>query len=195
MAIGDKFKVHVLYRNNALNLTAENGLAFTQLSEEVSETAPMDLVDRFRAEVEAELKECFQNTWFIEGYRVTTLPGHLVTYETAIVPVLGTMSGDPLPPQVAGIVSVRTAGTGKSSRGRFYLPPAAESANTSEGLVAGTHLTAVQDVVTALLGMSDTSIAYAEWEWGVWSEKHQTIAPVINGIARNKWGTIRGRTR
>lgn len=195
MAIGDKFKIHARWRNNALNLTAENSFAFTQTSTEVVSPPAADLVDRFRGEAEASYINLTHNTWFIESYIVTALPSNLVVYEQAIAVTAGTMTGDPLPPQVSMLISLRTSGTGKTSRGRVFIPPAAESANTSEGLVAQSQISNGLAFVAELLGMNDANASFAEWELGIWSEKEQTIAPVIVGIPRNKWATQRGRTR
>lgn len=45
----------------------------------------------------------------------------------------GSVAGDPLPPQTALCVTLRTAFAGRSFRGRIYLPGAAESANDNTG--------------------------------------------------------------
>lgn len=54
--------------------------------------------------------------------------------------VVGTGTGDLLPPQTALCVTLRTAQVGQSYRGRVYLPGFAESINTATGTATGTTL-------------------------------------------------------
>ena len=49
----------------------------------------------------------------------------------------GTLSGDPLPPQTAGLISLRTHLAGKSRRGRQYTPFPTEDASDPEGRPTG----------------------------------------------------------
>ncbi len=69
--------------------------------------------------------------------------------------LVGTNVGDPLPPQNAVVVSLRTAKATRAGRGRFYLPPFAESevvngllTSTAQGQVS----TAAQKMVQSLNG-------------------------------------------
>lgn len=57
-------------------------------------------------------------------------------YLDASAPVVGTGTGDLLPPQVAIVVTLRTALAGQSYRGRVYLPGFAEGTNSSTGTSA-----------------------------------------------------------
>lgn len=66
----------------------------------------------------------------------------------------GTSVADALPANVASVVTLRTALTGKSKRGRVYIGGFAEDQNTSSGVAADAAATAavafLQDVSTAL---------------------------------------------
>jgi len=62
----------------------------------------------------------------------------------------GLVVGECLPNQNAIVVGLRTGRKGKRFSGRLYLPPPVE-ANTSNGLVTGTQLTAVQALAQLLI--------------------------------------------
>lgn len=64
--------------------------------------------------------------------------------------VTGTVAGDPLPPQTAGCITLRTALSGKSFRGRVYLGGAAEPDNIAGGLMSSTFQTAAVAFLTAV---------------------------------------------
>jgi len=58
--------------------------------------------------------------------------------ESNLGPLTGSISGDPLPRQVAGLIRWRTNLPGRSGRGRSYIPFAAETGNsTGIGPTAG----------------------------------------------------------
>jgi hypothetical protein len=71
-------------------------------------------------------------------------------YISVEAPVAGTGSGDALPNQLAGVVTLRTALAGKSFRGRVYFSGAIEDENTSDGRIAGELNTALVDFMTAV---------------------------------------------
>lgn len=62
----------------------------------------------------------------------------------------GLVVGECLPNQNAIVVGLRSGFKGKRFSGRFYLPPPVE-ANTTNGLVTGAQLTAVQALASLLL--------------------------------------------
>jgi hypothetical protein len=72
--------------------------------------------------------------------------------------VAGTAVGDNMPSEVCAVITLRTAGAGKSFRGRVYLSGWAESENTATGLQAATVGTSgvafIGAINTALLGSS-----------------------------------------
>lgn len=194
MAVGDKYKLRVQWRNNALNLTAENSFAYEALEATIFDTQEEDLVEAFRFTAEAEYINCVQNTWFIEQYLVAPLPLEQVTFQNVPGVVAGTLSGDPMPPQIACVVTIRSGEPGRSKRGRVYLPPANEANNTSEGLVAGSYITLAQSFINEAL-LIGNSIDTATYALGIWSEKLQTFVRATHGVPKNKWATQRGRTR
>jgi hypothetical protein len=64
--------------------------------------------------------------------------------------VPGTATGDPLPPQIAQCVTLRTASAGKSFRGRIYLPGYTEAASDTSGQVSVAARTAAAAFVNAI---------------------------------------------
>lgn len=69
--------------------------------------------------------------------------------------VAGTLTGDILPPQIAIVVTLRTAQAGRSFRGRVYLPGFAEGTNSAAGV--STAGTAPVGFITALKAALVTS--------------------------------------
>lgn len=59
-------------------------------------------------------------------------------------PVAGTAVGGALPPEVALVVTERTAGAGRSFRGRIFLPGFDKTATTSAGAATGGAVSATQ---------------------------------------------------
>lgn len=62
----------------------------------------------------------------------------------------GTAVGDPLPAEVALCITLRTGQSGKSFRGRCFLPGFAESTNDTNGLISTAASTAAVAFITAV---------------------------------------------
>lgn len=73
--------------------------------------------------------------------------------------VVGTASGDALPPNVAAMVNKITARPGRAGRGRFFLPGISEAAVSPAGVIAGATLTQfaddLDDMRAAMLGITE----------------------------------------
>jgi len=84
---------------------------------------------------------------------------NLVEYFNTNTGTAGTGSAEPLPNQLAAVVTLRTEFAGKSYRGRLYFSGADEDQNTSQGLIEGAYNTALVAFVTAVSGaMADEGI-------------------------------------
>lgn len=198
MAFGaNDVKLHVRCRNNALNVTAENGLAFSLSSTLVFDTIGEDLVQAWIGEVETLYLSIMHSDWFIDSYAVTNLPAGEVLYELGRGSTFaGDLGGDALAPQLAGLISWRTGTTGRTGRGRTYLPPTSETQSQANGLVSGAHVGFIGDVADAIIGMASTlSITYAQYDLAIASLKDNEMHYVTSYVVRNKWATQRGRTR
>lgn len=64
--------------------------------------------------------------------------------------VVGTETGDALPPQVAACITLRTAGSGKSFRGRVYVGGGGETDNAGAGVMSTGFQTAAINFITAV---------------------------------------------
>jgi len=193
MAIGDRYVLRMQWRNGSSLLLAENSFAFEQVTAIVEPTVGEDLVGRFRTEVEPTFTQLVQTNYILERYTVAELPSKLLIYEEVITGVTGSVGGDPLPPQVAGVITLRTPTLGRRGRGRLYLPPTGESYNTGGQPSAGYKSGAI-GVMDLIYAMSTANASYAEWLWGVWSTADQAFRIITSYSPRVLWGTQRGRT-
>ena len=105
-------------------------------------------------------------------------------------PQVGTATGQPLPPQVAALLSWQTALRGRSYRGRTYLVGFAE--NFSDGRSVDSA------IVASMESARDAILAFGTW--GVISRFHDGVqrpTGVINtftgGTAHSRWRTQRRR--
>lgn len=85
----------------------------------------------------------------------------------------GTNTDEPLPPQVAVAVSLRTNLATKEGRGRFYLPPLATGAD-----LGGEIIVAAQDAILAGAQAALTSLGTAGFPVVVYHRDLQTGTPV-----------------
>jgi len=194
MAIGDVFTIHAQWRLTNGSLTAENQFHFKQLDDLIFDTPGEDLVEAFKNEVEPSYIQCVSGQWGIVNYIVKEQPSNLTVYEEAVPDHSGALSGDALPPQVATILSYKSAHPGRTGKGRVYLPPANEASSGTLGTPGSTLNSSVEtlgDDLMAVVGV----VSYASWQWGVWSEKDQAFYPTTQAISRFRFATQRGRTR
>lgn len=88
----------------------------------------------------------------IRDLRSTNLP----EFRDTGTAVIGTGTGEIMPPNIAAVVTLRTAGSGKSFRGRIYFGGFTETENTINGIAApavGTSIVAfAQAIDTAVTG-------------------------------------------
>jgi hypothetical protein len=103
----------------------------------------------------------------------------------------GTGGGNILPPQLAMVVSWRTALAGRGYRGRNYIGPIASGVPAANGQISPAIVTTCQNAVNAFVanvnGMSPTSNLV------VWSPTRSDGELTLSGIVRSKIGTLRSR--
>lgn len=128
-----------------------------------------------------------------------------VVYEyTVSPPVTGSSEDDDLPPQLAAVVSWRTAVGGRAGRGRTYIAGLAENANTEEAGPSGALITALNTWAETIrtIGEGLVVISYFQGHTFGGSTGHKTIptprvAPLVNdvvtGSANVTFGTMRSR--
>jgi hypothetical protein len=103
----------------------------------------------------------------------------------------GTLAGNALPPQLASVVSLRSATPGPKGRGRFYLPIGSTSILAADGLIP---LVTRQDVIDNFKTyFNAVSAATGTPALVVWSRVHGVMAPVTRIQMGSVWDTQRRR--
>lgn len=107
----------------------------------------------------------------------------------------GTATGQALPEQTCGVITLRTDLGGPRYRGRVYIPFPAEDSNDSDAKPTTAYydnLTLLGDVLAA--GMSPGSGGNTvDMVPVIWSRKYGTWRDVTGRQSRFKWGTQRSR--
>lgn len=88
----------------------------------------------------------------------------------------GTQTGDALPPQNAVVVQLRSAGKGRRTRGRFFLPGISETSTTNALLIAP-QATAVASLASGLLSNYGPTGSQGSFHLVVWSPIDLTPPP------------------
>lgn len=113
-------------------------------------------------------------------------------YVSAAAAVPGTGAGNPLPNEVAAVVTLRTALAGRRYRGRAYLGGFIVGENDATGrIVAGLNTAMVTFMTNVQTDMAAQGITLA-----VLSRKYLLATPVASITARDtSWDTQRSRKR
>jgi hypothetical protein len=98
-------------------------------------------------------------------------------------------AGGPFPPQLAAVITWRTASVGKSYRGRTFLGPM-DAVATGGALWIAAFGAAMIAASNALVAASN---AAATWKLVVYSPKHNTFAPVTSAASSQNMRTMRSR--
>lgn len=167
------------------------------------------LIDAWQANARAAYRAIFKNTdtpvdVITAAHVCGAVPLRALAQEVEVAPNRagseGNDSSQPLPTFNAAVVSVRTAYSGKSRRGRFYIGGLSE-ANT-DGNVLGSLQARIQAYVTALMANFSGANAAGGWSLVVHSRKLAAVpgtqcqdssALVTAMIVRNEVGTMRSR--
>lgn len=138
-----------------------------------------------------EVDNLLQNSlsYVVEGEveLVDNITGQVEGIETTDnVSGTGTLTGDPLPPNVQGLIRWRTGvyNNGREIRGRTFIPGMGEVQSVN-GAPGGPTVAALTTAAGNLIGSSTSELV-------VWSRKGQ-FATVVSGSGWNKWATLRSR--
>jgi len=107
-------------------------------------------------------------------YDMTAIDGPVI-HVTTDLPVAGTIVADPMAANAAAVISFRTAGRGRSARGRIYVGPLAETMSDD-----GLHLNTSYH--TTLVAAADTIPAIGE---GI-SWTHVVVSFQLNNVVREE---------
>lgn len=107
----------------------------------------------------------------------------------------GTVTGDTLPRQVTGLLSLRTNEAGPRRRGRVYVPFPGEFHNAANAIPSAAYTNLLSELGDALkANASITSGANtADLRPVIWSRVGGTSADLTVVLARQKWATQRRR--
>jgi len=107
----------------------------------------------------------------------------------------GTVAGDPLPSQCAGLISWRTALAGKRNRGRTYMPFPAEADNAVTEFPSADYQARLQTLASTLenITLLNTEAGDIFLRMQVNSVAGNTFTDVDGYLIRAKWATQRRR--
>lgn len=126
--------------------------------------------------------------------RIFPLP---LTVETVVSSQAGPglVTGDPLPKQTSGVITLRTGFAGRKFRGRVYVPFPGESDNTGSGFPGGGYLNALialapdfQTEFTVVNGAGSSVLVPI-----IWHRRTMTFDAITSTVHRLIWGTQRRR--
>lgn len=132
------------------------------------------------------------------------LPQNIHVKQISVRPVAGIVSGFDIDLDSAGgqgtgdivaftsapIITWRTGFTGRSRRGRSYLPPPVETAQAN-GIMSGPALTGMDNFAAAAIQL--TLVGVVQWQMVVWSATLAEAFPVTSHASRPLMGTQRKR--
>lgn len=195
MAIGDVLQAR--FESVQGNQAAENIRQFRVSAEVAPVPTYGDVASGLGGIIGPELRALMSSSATYRGCavrRISPLPLTLEQMSTNQAGV-GAIAGDPLPPQVSGIVTLRTAMAGRRFRGRFYVPFPAESDNTSGHIPSSGYLSALINLQNSLalatvitVGLGSITVIPV-----IWSRRFRTTTDITLGVARAIWATQRRR--
>jgi hypothetical protein len=100
-----------------------------------------------------------------------------------------------IPPQLASVVSWRTATSGRSGRGRTYLGNFAGAAQTG-AVITGPAVTGINTAAATLItAVHAITAAGAAADLGLWSPTKGWILPILTGSSDQTFDTMRSRVK
>lgn len=110
-------------------------------------TDPGAIADQFVLQAATVMTACMSNTVTLKDITVTRLDDN--AQETAVCDIGGSVASEMAAPQLAYVISWRTAYVGRRNRGRMFVPGVTEG-SVSGGLVTAGHKVLLGNLATAL---------------------------------------------
>jgi len=189
MAVGEFYKLTAIWRQATDAPAAVNEFLFEQLDALIFDTAGEDLVDAFRSTCEVAYLACVTGSIALVEYKVAKAPLFLTEYIDDAVEIAGSLTGDPLPARIAGLINKRSADLSRRGRGRTFLPPANEAANTAGAPTVGYVATMQAFADAMMIDMPALSITNSGWRPALWSEADQVAKAVTQMTAKGRWSS------
>lgn len=193
MSVDDVYRLSVEWSNTPGFPTAVNLFYFKQIDALVLDTPGEDLVEAFRTECEATYRELVTNALALRKYAVAKAPLFLTEHVLEGLGEGGLATGDAMPPNTGGLLSIKTATLTRRGRGRVFIPPASETYNSGgrpTALMRG-NITAFGSFM--MVEMNTTTLAHSAWEMQMWSKADQVARPVVSAFSSAIWGSQRDR--
>jgi hypothetical protein len=155
----------------------------------VATDAAAAFIAELTAEVDAEWNENVSWT-SLHASEVVEATGLVVATVDSAMVVPGGLSGNPLPPQCAMVVSLRTSLAGRSHRGRSYLPAPDPDTMTTGGRYGATvctnMVTAFKAYLDALDGLGHDPVVYSRLNHAVRVIESIDIGDVVDTQRRRR---------
>jgi hypothetical protein len=132
----------------------------------------------------------------LRGFSVQQVsPGPASDIEYLSDILAGTVSGNPLPKQVTGLLRLLTAAGGSAGKGRLYIPYPGDS-NNGAAVPDGTYqtnLATFASILTTPLSVPAVGGGTASCNWAVFSKAFNTYNPINGTQVMPFWATQRKR--
>lgn len=189
MAINDTYRVAII--GHVAEQDIVNVVHFQQVTPVFGGSSEESLANAWVEDVQGTYLDACNSLYTLDKLLVQNVDGVTSAYEK-IINAAGSITGDLYAFQCAPVISWRTGLTGRSNRGRSYMPPVAEADVSGGGILGGTFVTKLQAYVTATLQVTE-SVLGGTFNLVVYSRKNSTSNPVTGGLVRTIIGTQRGR--
>lgn len=158
-----------------------------------------DVAAQIEAALHSSYKAALSSSAQFRGVGVRRIVGGLTAEVYSQVHAgVGTATGDMMPPQTAGLISIRTTLPGRSHRGRTFIPFPTEAQNDTGGIPTAAYQTLLSNIGTALMssvGVVTLSPAGSATMVPVmYSKKLNTYLTGPTYLVRGVWGTQRRRS-
>lgn len=194
MAIGDTYRMRVVWRKTASGTAAINDFYFRQEAALILDTIGKDMWDAFIFSCESTYEALISSVLSTIEVQFGKEPT-FETEEVVVTPYLqGAVTGDAMPGQICGVLSRRTATLSRRGRGRLYIPSTGESMNAG-GLPSSTYTNALQAFGDSMLPEIGDGITSGPYTPMLWSVADQEAREITSFQARSLWGIQRDRFR
>lgn len=149
-----------------------------------------DLANQWVNDVSDAYNDCLPQNIHVKQISVRPVAGIVSGFDVDVDQAGGQGTGDIVAFTSAPIITWRTGFTGRSRRGRSYLPPPVETAQAN-GIMTGPALTGMDNFAEAAIQLLE--LAVVQWQMVVWSATLQEAFPVTSWVSRPLMGTMRKR--
>jgi hypothetical protein len=196
MAVNDIWEVK--FFSSASDQLAVNVLHFIVQAQVGQDPTGQEVADHFSNSYGGQLAALmYQGATFrgVTAQRIRPLP-KLLTEISTLNSGAGSSGLNPLPRQVSGIITKRTALSGRAFRGRIYVPFPATTENGTDQLPVAGYITRLDTFANALITPQTVPTAgpnNATLQMTIFHQGPGGDQPVIAWVSRPRWGTQRRR--